>query len=112
MISARPSTPRERQSGGDGLGDDHEIGLDVEVLHREHPPGASEAGLHLVSDEDDPVLVADATEPGDELGGGGNEAALALLGGSTTIAAICSGETCVRNSRSSAASAVAVSGPR
>ena len=49
----------ERQAAGDRLRDDDEIRLDAEVLHREHPPGPSEARLHLVRDEHDPVLVAD-----------------------------------------------------
>ena len=44
-----------------------EIGLDVEVLHREHPAGAAETRLYLVGDEDDPVLVADLLQTLDEL---------------------------------------------
>ena len=53
---------RERQPGGDRLRDGHQVGLDAVVLHREHAPGAPEAGLHLVGDEDDPVLVADPAQ--------------------------------------------------
>ena len=59
---------RERKPAGDGLGDDEEIDLDIEVLHREHPAGATEPGLHLVRHEDDPVLIADSTQTGYELG--------------------------------------------
>ena len=70
---------RERQTAGDRLRDDHEVGLDVEVLHREHPGGPPEARLHLVRNQDDAVLVADPAQPLDELGGRRDEPALPLL---------------------------------
>ena len=41
-------------------------------------PGAAEAGLHLVDDEDDAVLVADPAQPAHELARRDDEAALAL----------------------------------
>ena len=71
---------RERQAGGDRLRDGHQVGLDAVVLHREHAPGAAEAGLHLVGDEHDPVLVADRAHAVDELLRRDDEAALALHG--------------------------------
>ena len=48
------------------------------MLDREHLPGAPEAGLHLVDDEHDPVLVADAADAREELLRSDDEAALAL----------------------------------
>ena len=70
---------RQRQTASDRLRDDHEIRLDVEVLHGEHPPGAPEPGLNLVRHEQDPVPVADSAQALDELRRCGKEAALALL---------------------------------
>ena len=69
----------QRQATGDRLRDDHQVRLDLEVLHREHATGPPEAGLHLVGDEDDPVLVADSPETLDELCRRRDEPALALL---------------------------------
>ena len=57
-----PDDAREREARGDRLRNRHQVGLDAEVLHREHPPGAPEAGLHLVGDEHDPVPVAELAE--------------------------------------------------
>ena len=54
-----PDHSRERKAAGDRLRDRDQVRLDVEVLHREHPCGPPEAGLHLVGDKDDPVLIAD-----------------------------------------------------
>jgi hypothetical protein len=48
------------------------------VLDREQLPGAPEPRLHLVDDEHDAVLVADAPQPAHELDRGDDEAALAL----------------------------------
>ena len=78
MISARPMHARERQPARDRLGDRHQVRLDAVVLHREELARAAEAGLHLVGDQDDPVLVADPAEAVDELGRSDDEAALAL----------------------------------
>ena len=58
-----PDDAREREARGDRLRNRDQVGLDAEVLHREHPPGAPEAGLHLVGDEHDPVPVAELAEP-------------------------------------------------
>ena len=69
---------RERQAGGDRLGDGDQVGLDAVVLDREQLAGAREAGLHLVDDQADPVLVADRAQPLHELLSRGQEAALAL----------------------------------
>ena len=55
MISARPMTPESGSPAAIDLATVDQVGLDAEVLHREHPPGAAEAGLHLVGDEHDPV---------------------------------------------------------
>ena len=79
MIAARPITPDSGRPPAIDFATIIRSGLDVEVLHREHPPRAAEAGLHLVGDEDDPVLVADSPQTLDELGGRREEAALALL---------------------------------
>ncbi len=73
-----PEHARERQARGDRLGDDDQVRLDPEVLHRERAPGAAETCLHLVGHEDDPVLVADPAEALHELGRRHDEAALAL----------------------------------
>ncbi len=54
-----PEDSGQRQATRDRLRDDDQIGFDVEMLHREHAAGSAEAGLHLVGDEDDAVLVAD-----------------------------------------------------
>ena len=63
----RPSDhSRERQAARDRLRDEHEVGLDVEVLHREHAGRSPEARLHLVRHEDDAVLVADPAQALDE----------------------------------------------
>ena len=104
MISALPITPESGSPAAIDFATRHQVGLDAVVLDREHLPGAAEAGLDLVHDEDDPVLVADPAHSAHELLRRDDEAALAL-DGSTTIAATCSGATCVRNARSSAASA-------
>ena len=71
---------RERQAGGDRLGDRDQVGLDPELLDGEGRAGAAEAGLHLVGDEDDAVLVAEPSQALHELAGRDDEAALALDG--------------------------------
>ena len=53
----------DRQPAAERLGHRHDVGLEVVVLGREHPPGPSESRLDLVDDEQDPVLAA---EPGEE----------------------------------------------
>ena len=58
---------------------DH-VGTDAVVLDREHLPGSAEAGLHLVGDEQDAVLVADLGEAAEERHRRGEVAALAEHG--------------------------------
>ena len=54
----------QRHGGrGDRLGEHHQIGLDAEVLRRERSAEASEAGDHLVEDEQDAVLARDLAQP-------------------------------------------------
>ena len=55
----------KRKTAGKTLGDADQIRLDGVMLHREHFAGPSEAGLHLIGDQDDAMLVADrgATPP-------------------------------------------------
>ena len=69
---------RERQSAGDRLRNDHEVRLDAVVLDGEHPARAAEARLHLVDDQQDAVLVAEAADARHELGRSNDEAAFAL----------------------------------
>ena len=52
----------EGEAGRDALGHADDVGLDPVVLDREHPPGAAEAGLDLVGDEQDAVLPAELDE--------------------------------------------------
>ena len=78
MISARPSTPGQRQAAGDRLGDADQIRLDAGLLDREERAGAAEAGLHLVGDEHDAVLVAELAQASQVGRGRGHEPALAL----------------------------------
>ena len=49
----------ERKPAAEALGCDYQVRLDVFVLDGKHLPGAGEAGLHFVRDEDDAVLTAD-----------------------------------------------------
>ncbi len=68
----------ERQPARDRLGDADQVRLDAGMLDREEAAGAAEPGLHLVDDEHDPVIVAEAADSGDELGRRDDEASLAL----------------------------------
>ncbi len=71
-------TADKRQSVGDALGRDDQIGVDALVLAREHRAGAGESGLHLVGDEHDAVLAAPVEQCRQEALGGHDEPALAL----------------------------------
>ena len=51
----------ERQAAGKPLCHRHDIGLDARMLEPEHFAGASKAGLNLVGDQQDAVLVAQRT---------------------------------------------------
>ena len=79
MISARPTTPESGRPAAIDFASDDQVGLDAEVLHREHAPRAAEAGLHLVGDEHDPMPVADRAQSVDEGGRRRHEPALAQL---------------------------------
>ena len=83
----RPSAPgaragrdqcRQRQAVGDRLRDDDHVGHDSRVLDRPHRPGPPVAGLDLVGDEQDPVLVAEGPKLAQERGRRRRVAALAL----------------------------------
>ena len=62
------------------LGHHQYVGRDAAVLVRPHPPGAPDAALHLVEDEQYPVRVAPLAQPGEEGGRRGDVAALAEHG--------------------------------
>ena len=56
----RPGDHRpEGHAAGDPLRAEQDVRLDAPVLDRPHLPGPSGAGLDLVGDEEDPVLVAE-----------------------------------------------------
>ncbi len=75
---------RQRHARGQRFGDGHEVGqhsgLLEKMFHREQLAGAAEAGLHLVGDEHDAVLVAQCAQPLHRLGLNDVEATLALDG--------------------------------
>ena len=48
---------RQRQARGDALGHDHDVGHSIGPLGGEEAAGAAVAGLDLVGDEQDAVLV-------------------------------------------------------
>ena len=56
ISSARARIPESGRPGRDALGHDKDVGLDAPVLDREQLAGPAEPGLHLVGDEQDPVL--------------------------------------------------------
>ena len=70
--------PGERQAAGQALGYRHQVGLDAGLLEGEEAAGTAEAGLDLVSDEDDTVLVAQRAQPLEEFHRCRTEAAVAL----------------------------------
>ena len=69
--SRRVPSAENGKAGGDALGHADDVGLDAEVLDREHLAGATEPALHLVGDEQDPVLAAPLDEPLEERFGAG-----------------------------------------
>ena len=75
---ARERDRAHRQAAGDGLREAQEIGRDTVLLEREHRPGAAEAGLHLVEDQERTALTAQTRRLGDELARGRTHTALAL----------------------------------
>ncbi len=69
--------------GGDAahlglLGEGEDVRLDAEVLEGPPAAGGAEAGLHLVEDEQELVLVGELAQPAEELGAEVVVAALAL----------------------------------
>ena len=68
----------EREAAADALGDRHDVGRDAGPLMREQLAGAADAGLHLVEDQQQAVLVAQRPQPPQELGRRDIDAALAL----------------------------------
>src|SRR4051812_48354725 len=68
----------EWQPAAEGLAGDEQVGFDAPVLDRPHRAGASAAGLHLVVDVEDPVLVEQLLQALREIGCHRDEAALAL----------------------------------
>ena len=80
MISALPITPESGRPAAIDFATRHQVGLDVVVLDPPHLSGAAVAGLHLVDDEHDAVVVADAAHAFEELRRRDDEAALTLDG--------------------------------
>ena len=80
MISALPITPESGRPAAIDFATVIRSGSTLVVLDREHLSGAAEAGLHLVDDEDDAVVVADPAHALEELRRRDDEAAFALDG--------------------------------
>ena len=62
MSSARPVTPAIGMPPPIDLPHTHEVGLDAVVLDAGRRAGAAHAGLHLVVDVEDAVLLAEGLE--------------------------------------------------
>ena len=58
-VLASDGTAHGQVATGNALGNGHDVGGDAPVLAGEHLAGATEAGYHLIGDEQDAVLVAD-----------------------------------------------------
>ena len=112
MISALPSTPESGSPPAIDFAIVDQVGLDPVVLDREELARAAEAGLHLVDDEHDPVLVADPAHALEELRRRDDEAALALDRLDHDRGDVLGRDLRRRSARSSAASASAAVGPR
>src|SRR5947208_3669997 len=69
---------RQRKTAGQTLRRHDDVRVDAVMLHREELPGAAEAALNLVGDQQDAVLVANLAQPAHELRRGDIETALAL----------------------------------
>ena len=70
----------EGKAAAKRLGQGEHIGLDAKLLPGEEGAGAAHAGLHLVHQEQEVVLLAERSDAFDELGRGGDDAALGLDG--------------------------------
>ena len=77
--------------GPETLGERHDVGRNAVVLRGEHPAGPADAALHLVEDQEDPVLVADRAQPGEKTSGRHQVAAFALEGSTRIAATSCGG---------------------
>ncbi len=71
---------RDRQAAAQALGHGDQVGLHAVVLHGEQLARASEAGLHLVGDQQHAVLVAQLAQAGEQGGRHGVKAPFALDG--------------------------------
>ena len=60
----------ERKAAADAFGDGHDVGRDARPFVREELAGASHAGLDLVEDQQQPVLVAELAQACRNCGGG------------------------------------------
>ncbi|CAH0327772.1 hypothetical protein SRABI128_06447 [Microbacterium sp. Bi128] len=68
----------ERHAAGDALGHGDDVRDNTFVVHGEPFTGAAEAGLDLIGDEHDALVLGPVRQRGQEPVGGDNEAALAL----------------------------------
>ena len=68
----------DRHAAAQALGQRRQVGRDAVVLHGKQPPGAGNAGLDFVGDEQDSVLVAQPAQAREEGGGCRQVAAFAL----------------------------------
>ena len=73
-----PRHGRQRHPAAERLAADDEVGFDAEVLNSPYGSCPADAGLDLVVDVHDPVLVADLANAAEKLAWHGHEAALAL----------------------------------
>src|SRR5690606_673590 len=69
---------RNREAAAETLGHGDQVRLDAGMLDREHPAAAAEAGLYLVGDQQDAVLVAGFAQAAQEVRRRRVEAALPL----------------------------------
>src|SRR5207247_4807964 len=80
VLPHRPIIPEYRpeghQAASERLADRDEIRRDVEMLDPPHLPGAAEAGLHLVGDEEPTVLVREFAKSAHEILRGNPDARL------------------------------------
>ena len=76
----RPGDGRQREAAAQRLPRDEEVGLDPVLLDRPDGPGTTDAALHLVGDEQDPVAAEQLLKPLREVGRHRDESALALNG--------------------------------
>ena len=88
---------RQRKAAGQRFGDGDQVRLDAGILDAEHLAGAREAGLHLVGDQQDAVLVADLAQRLAAVRSGAGWKPPSPCTGSMMIAATLTGSTSARN---------------